>query len=172
MSIDFGSLVYQAADDQDMESIEDSIKELEERRSALRSELLKVEDALEEQRKLIKKPLQKAIGAAKLLGMDVPEDYVELIRGKRNISARGPYRWEVEGLKSLESSVSRAMWRYSKGSGGSVGNQGCLASGEFWDLFAEQHGKGESDLAADESYQVELPNGRIVRFRMVKRDEK
>jgi len=102
------------------------------------------------------------------VGIEVPAEYLsQLRRPARSGNGNGgrpsaSYFWKPEGLTPQTYSVSRAMWAYSKGSGGSAGAQGegILTSDEFWRLFEEQTGR--ANLEPGEEETVTLPNDRIL----------
>lgn len=105
---------------------------------------------------------------AREIGLEVPEEYnkVTVRRGSRSA---GKYMWHAEGLEPKQQEPSRAMWRLSRGSGGSAGSngEGVLKVDEFWALVEEQTGKTEADLEIGDSIEVTLPNERALRVEKV-----
>ncbi|MDP2858383.1 MAG: hypothetical protein Q8P50_10455, partial [Bacillota bacterium] len=126
------------------------IGELERQLAAFRVRLREVEA-------LIAAPVKAAVKAAAALGIAVPDTY-KAAAPKASTEGRkrtaGSYRWEPqplpgsnpsEDLTAKEMELSRGLWAYSKGSGGSAGKggEGVLTVGEFKELLQAQTGKTE-----------------------------
>ena len=152
-------------------------EKLEEKREALEKKLVNLQArVVEAQREIseveiaLSAPIRSAVKAAKELGIEVPEKYAEVTRTNRGRGrSPGKYMWESNGLMPKQEDISRAMWRLSKGSGGSAGNEGqeVLTVAEFWALVKEQVGKTEEELELGEKIKVNLPNGREIEFRKI-----
>lgn len=144
---------------------EQELKSLSDKRAELEAELDELRADIKQVQREIMKPVRAAAKAAKELGVEVPVKY-----SKRRLSvnggSKGSYRWETDGLITKQEGVSRAMWRMSRGSGGSAGRdgKGILTAAEFWALVEEQTGKTEADLSPGEKLEVILPNGRQVQL--------
>lgn len=175
MAVDFRDLLAQAAAkcgaewaamESEKRQVEARVRELEEELSFARRRLAELENALQ-------KPVREAIRAAELLGVPVPAEYQAQVRrpaasGNSNGGRpAGGYLWQPEGKPAFQAEVSRAMWRLSKGSGGTAGakGEGVLSASEFWSLVKAQVGK--SNLEPGESVEVVLPNGQRVRVTRV-----
>lgn len=139
-------------------------EKLERRRAELEEKLGEVQSQIREIDVELNAPLRDAIKAAKLLGIEVPEQYQLKANGNGGRSS-GKYRWECPGQVPFKAEVSRAMWRLSRGSGGSAGKngEGVLSAPEFWSLA----GISEAEVRLGEKYTVTLPNGREVVFQRV-----
>jgi hypothetical protein len=147
------------------------IEKLVAKKAALQSEKAKLQEKLTAVNRglydieaQITAPIRNAVKAAQLLGVAVPEKYMTVKvngvnDGKRSL---GKFYWEVAGMMPFQSEVSRAMWRFSAGSGGSAGKNGeaVLTAEEFWALVKLD----ESKVKLGEKNTVTLPNGRIVTF--------
>ena len=155
--------------DSDLDEVEEELKELEAERKRRYEELSEVESKIREIKIQRNKAVRKAVKAAEQLGLEVPEEYKNLKSSTSSRKSKGKYEWSAEGVKTKQQTVSSAMWRLSKGSGGSAGSngQGVLRSGEFWQLIEEQTGKSEEDIEAGDELTVELPNERVITFRRV-----
>lgn len=175
MAVEFRDLVAQAAAKGGVEwaRLESEKREAEARVRELEEQLATVRQRLAELEAALQKPLREAVKAAEVLGIPVPAEYQAQVRrpaasGNSN-GARpsGGYLWEPQGKASFQAEVSRAMWRLSKGSGGSAGakGEGVLSAAEFWALVKEQTGK--ANLEAGESVKVTLPNGQQVKVTRV-----
>jgi len=112
-------------------------------------------------------PIREAVKAARILGIEVPEEYQNTRTANNSGSGapRGKYIWEAENGKPFQGSVSDAMWRYSKGSGGSLGKNGerVLSVSEFW----KTAGLSEEEVKPGERYEVTLPNDKKIAFQKV-----
>jgi len=153
----------------DVSELKDELEKLENRKDQLQKELSETTDRMRQLKEQRSISVRKAVKAADQLGIEVPERYRKLANTYRGRSRSGKYEWKTEGLKRKKQSVSAAMWRLSKGSGGSAGseNTGILLSGEFWNLVREQTNKTEDDIGPGDELTVVLPNGRKIRFTKV-----
>lgn len=135
--------------------------------------------AIEEEEKEI---LIKAMQVAEILHLEIPEEYQEKIekirqgeerkkqeeekrkqeelQKKRGERSRGKFLWKPEGRKQFQAEISRAMWRISRGSGGSAGDDGVLTVKEFIDLI----GFNPDTLEVGKEVTVTLPNKLKVKF--------
>lgn len=135
--------------------------------------------AIEEEEKEI---LIKAMQVAEILHLEIPEEYQEKIekirqgeerkkqeeekrkqeelQKKRGERSRGKFLWKPEGRKQFQAEISRAMWRISRGSGGSAGDDGVLTVKEFIDLI----GFNPDTLEVGKEVTVTLPNKLKVTF--------
>jgi len=110
--------------------------------------------------------IRNATKAAQLLGIEVPEEYSKFGgNGRNGERPQGKFYWEAKGHMPFRADVSRAMWRLSPGSGGSVGKrgEGALSSEEFWALVRLD----ESKVQVGEKNSATLPNGKEVGFQRV-----
>ena len=169
--LNFEALVTTVSEngDKDLEELEGQLEDLGKREADLQGELADVRQRIREIEKERNAAVRKAVKAARELGIQVPEEYQNLRVSRRNRKSSGKYEWSADGVKTIQQTVSSAMWRLSKGSGGSAGSndQGVLRSGEFWQLVGEQTDKTEGEIEVGEETTVELPNEREVTFRRV-----
>ena len=163
----FADLLQSASPD-DVGELEKELDELTAEEEVIQERLDKVRKSIREVEGKLTAPVRSAIRAARELGIAIPEDYQKVTTAQSNRSA-GKYTWFVEGLEPKQQEPSRAMWRLSKGSGGSAGSngEGVLRVDEFWALVEEQTGKTEADLDIGDSIEVTLPNEREVTFQKV-----
>jgi len=165
-TVDFRALMATVSNngDSNLDEVEEELQQLEGQKAELQEQLDRVNDRMQELQGERAKVVRRAVSAAKELQIEVPEEYRQLTTGGGGNRSTGQYEWSADGIKTKRQTVSRAMWRLSKGSGGSAGTegQGVLRAGEFWGLVREQHGVAEEDLTAGDELQVELPNGREV----------
>lgn len=175
MAVDFQDLLDQAAAKGGIEwtGLESEKRQAEARVRELEDELASVRRRLAELENALQRPVREAIKAAEVLGIAVPTEYQAAVR-RPGASANGNggrpaggYLWEANGKGGFQAEVSRAMWRLSKGSGGTAGakGEGVLSAAEFWALVKEQTGK--TNLEAGESVEVILPNGQKVKVTRV-----
>jgi len=159
----------------DREELQATIDEAQEERDTIAAQIEELQDArkaaitrAQEAENRLQSPLRKAVKSAELVGIEVPAAYLSQLRrpgGSGNSNGgrpSGSYFWQPEGLTSRTCSVSRAMWSYSRGSGGSAGTkgEGYLTSEEFWKLVEEQTGK--TNLEPGEEVTLTLPNDRVL----------
>lgn len=171
MAVHFRDLLRQAASkcgakwdelESGRQQAEARVKELESELSSARRRLSELEEAMQ-------KPLREAVKAAEMLGVEVPAEYLARVRRPAasgnggNGRPSGAYLWEPKGKTGFQAEVSRAMWRLSKGSGGTAGasGEGVLTAAEFWALLKDQTGK--ANLEPGESAEITLPNGQEVK---------
>lgn len=139
-----------------------------------KAELEKVRERLQQEVAPGLRLVERAVAAARTLGIAVPEEYEALVPRPIESSVRGArtngggFRWEPynpqgEALTPFVAEVSRAMWRVSKGSGGSAGvnNEGVLKAEEFHALLKSQG--LELPKTPGQSVTVTLPNGYTVK---------
>ncbi len=162
-------VLLEAAGTADIERITDRLKELRHRERELERELRGIRSEmhdLDEERAV---PIRAAVRAAEQLGVQVPPEYRRVRKSHGNRKARCRYEWEAAGCRTKRETVSKAMWRLSKGSGGNAGKngQGALRSVEFWELVTKQLGLQEHEIEEGETYRIQLPNHRVVKFRKV-----
>jgi len=148
----------------DVSELQARKEKLEKRRAELQAKLAEVQRELQQVESELNAPIRQAVKAAKLLGIEVPEQYRQQANGNGNRS-QGRYYWEAKGQVPFQAEVSRAMWRLSQGSGGSAGKngEGVLTAEEFWRLT----GMVEEQAELGKKYQVTLPNGKQVTFQRI-----
>lgn len=146
----------------DRSGLESKRAALEAKKSQLQKELAQVNEELAKVESELLAPIRQAVRAAKELGIPVPEGYLNNGRKADSPRPKGKFFWEVEGQVPFQAEVSRAMWRLSRGSGGTVGKagEGVLSSEEFWNLV----GIPEAQMPVGEKRTVTLPNGKTVSF--------
>lgn len=164
-TVTFGALLELASKGKgaDISKLEERKAVLEARKAKLQAELGKVNEELGEIEAQLQAPIKAAIKAARELQIEVPAQYLRNGNGKGDCPrSQGKYLWEVSGQVPFRAEVSRAMWRLSRGSGGSAGrnNEGILTAAEFWQLL----GLKEEQLAVGERKTLVLPNGKTVVF--------
>ena len=162
-------ILLAAAGADNMDELDSQLAKLADRENRLLAELKEVQketERLSEERAI---PIRAAVRAAKQLGIEVPKQYLDHRKTPGNRKSKVRYEWSSPGCKTTRETVSSAMWRLSKGSGGSGGNdgQGVLLSEEFWTLVKRQLDKEEHEIEAGEALTLDLPNGRVVTFRSV-----
>lgn len=162
-TVDFEDLLELASKGRgaDLAKLEERRTVLEAKRSQLQKELAQVNEELSKVESEISAPIRQAVKAASELGVDVPAKYLNGMKSDSQRS-KGKFLWEVPGQVPFQAEVSRAMWRLSRGSGGTAGKngEGVLTSGEFWSLV----GITEAQMPVGERRSVTLPNGRAVTF--------
>ena len=160
--------LLQSVSPDDVGELEKELDELKAEEEAIQERLSKVRTAIREVEGKLTAPVRSAIKAARELGIAIPDEYEIVTTGQGNRSA-GKFMWYAEGLEPKQSEPSRAMWRLSRGSGGSAGSngEGVLKVDEFWALVEEQTGKTEADLEIGDSIEVTLPNERALRVEKV-----
>ncbi len=166
-TLTFEALLAAAAED-DTEKLEAELQELKAERVELRDQLQEVEGRIRGLESQLAVPVSKAVRAARELGIEVPDEH-QRVRTSTSRRSSGKYIWHCDGLKTMQQEVSRAMWRLSRGSGGSGGNngEGTLLVDEFWALVKEQTGSTEYDIEPGDKVTVKLPNDREVTFERV-----
>ena len=138
----------------------------------LESELARHKTDLAHIKDKLQTPLKQALQAAKLLGIDVPEEYQNLAQATSTRTNGGEYLWQADPLPgSTRTSellpktmnIARAMWALSRGSGGSAGKsgEGILTSEEFFALLKQQTGLDE--LKPGQTVELVLPNERHLK---------
>ncbi|MDI6894850.1 MAG: hypothetical protein QME70_09645 [Bacillota bacterium] len=175
MAVDFRDLLDQAAAKGGVEwaGVEAEKRQAEARVRELEEELVSLKRRLAELESALQRPVREAIKAAEVLGIPVPAEYLASVRrpgasgNSGNGRPAGAYLWEANGKPGFQCEVSRAMWRLSKGSGGTAGakGEGVLSAAEFWGIVKAQTGK--FNLEAGESVEVTLPNGQKVKVTRV-----
>ena len=164
VTLDFKALL-EAAGKGEVEKLEDKKATLEEDRGNLQAELSEVQTQLVKVERELLAHIKAATSAARQLGVEVPEEYQNRQASTKGGGRQGgKFRWESNGLMPKQEGVSRAMWRLSKGSGGSAGREGqeVLTVDEFWALVESQTGQTEEEIKLGEKVKVDLPNGREV----------
>ena len=152
--------------DGDVEKLKARRGELQKQKTGLQEKLAKVSKELQEVEAQIGLPIRNATKAAQLLGIEVPEEYRKFGgNGGNGERPQGKFYWEGKGHMPFRADVSRAMWRLSPGSGGSVGKrgEGALSSEEFWALVKLE----ESKVQVGDKNTVTLPNGKEIGFQRV-----
>ena len=162
----------QSADELQAErtKLQAEVGELEQQVAARRTRLREVEG-------LLQAPVKAAVKAAELLGLEVPEEYRTPAHSPAGSGFGEGYLWQASplpgdnrssDLAAREMTVSRAMWAYSKGSGGSAGKsgEGILSSQEFSALLGNQ--TGSPDIKPGATVKVTLPNGRELKVTRLK----
>lgn len=177
-SVTFRNLLEQATNNSsgtDITALEGERDKAKAEVERLEGKLQAAKQRLREAEAKLAEPIRHAVKAAGLLNVLVPPEYQTQARQSASRRAggtgNGSYLWEPgplpgstkDDLKAKTCEVSRAMWAYSRGSGGAAGRQGegVLTPGEFWTLVKEQTGKGS--LEPGESVEVTLPNGRPLK---------
>ncbi len=165
--LEFEDLLQSASPD-DVGELENELEELKAEEEAIQERLAKVRKAIREVEGKLTAPVRSAIQAARTLGIGIPKEYenVTIAQGSRSA---GKFVWHAEGLEPKQQEPSRAMWRLSRGSGGSAGSngEGVLKVDEFWSLVDEQCGVTEADLKVGDSFELTLPNERKLRVEKV-----
>ena len=149
----------------DVEKLKARRGELQKQKTGLQEKLAKVSKELQEVEVQIGLPIRNATKAAQLLGIEVPEEYRKFGGNGNGERPQGRFYWEANGHMPFRADVSRAMWRLSPGSGGSVGKrgEGALSSEEFWALV----NLDESKVQVGDKNTVALPNGKEIGFQRV-----
>jgi hypothetical protein len=161
----FEVLLSAARSQQEQENIDPKeVEKAKQKVEKLQDELAQAKRELAELERQVNAYIRKAIDAARVLGIEVPEKYrIAKKNGNSGNGSRsnGKYYWEAYGRKPFTAEISRAMWALSHKSGGSAGDgKGVLTAEEFWNLVKAQTGK--KSLAFGEKINIILPNGREI----------
>lgn len=158
--VNFGQLLA-ATGETDLQELQSRKSTLEKKRVKLQAELAQVQKELQQVQAELNAPIRNAVKAAKLLGIEVPEEY-KTTGSNNGGKSKGKYYWEAPGQVPFQAEISRAMWRLSPGSGGSAGKngEGVLTVAEFWGLV----GLTEEEVKVGAIHTVSLPNGKEVAF--------
>ena len=167
MKLEFDGLL-QAVAKGDIEKLQARKAALESEKVGLQDKLTQVNRELAEVEAGIVAPLRNAVRAAQLLGVQIPEKYQSIKsngNGGEGKRSKGKYYWESNGTMPFRAEVSRAMWRLSRGSGGTAGKngEGVLTSEEFWTAVKLD----ESSIKLAEKHTATLPNKKVVTFEKV-----
>lgn len=156
--------------------VEKKAKELEQKMEELAKNLDEIYQQLRKFDEEEKEILKKAYQVAEIMHLEVPEEYQEKINRikeeesirqleelkKKNSGARskGKFLWKPQNQKEFQAEISRALWRFSRGCGGSAGNEGVLTVKEFVGIL----GFNPDNMQIGEEKEVKLPNGKMVKF--------
>ncbi len=157
--------ILETVGQEDIDKLRTRRGDLQKQRATLQERLGKVTKELQEVEVQLNLPVKNAVKAAQLLGIEVPEEYKKAAGNGGGDGPRGKYYWEMTGHMPFRADISRAMWRLSPGSGGSVGKhgEGALSSEEFWALVKLD----EEKIPVGEKHVVTLPNGKEVSWQRV-----
>lgn len=151
----------EAVDPKQLEKAREKVQKLEQKLKQVQDELNEARKELAELEKQANAYVRKAIEAAKVLGVAIPEEYQKMTRSGNSSSSNGKsgkYWFEFEGHKAFSGSLTDGLWRLSKGCG-TAGKNGekVFTADEFWAFFKQE--TGEDKMQLGKKYWLEFPNG-------------
>ena len=163
----FDELLTTAANG-DLEGLRAKRTALDQKKADLLFKLAEVTLEIRELDTEIMTPVKNAIKAAQLLNVEIPEKYQSIKpngNGGEGKRSKGKFYWESNGTMPFRAELSRAMWRLSRGSGGTAGKkgEGVLTADEFWTAVKLDEG----GIKLGEKHTVTLPNKKVVVFEKV-----